>query len=201
MMTSLPEPPQRNSFPLTKEARRTLVRVLRVAFPHPRVPDGPYERTAETIIDQAEQSPWSLAILTQGLRSLHSVASGRFLDLDDAPALAVLRRIETTDFFAFVRRLAVLRLYDDHELWDVLGYQGTSFDKGGYLHRGFNDLDWLPEPRITEYRAAAETEAEPGQVPGTPAQPSAPVVPAAVRQRDTSNQPGEVAAGMTDVAR
>jgi hypothetical protein len=197
MMTSLPEPQQRNSIPMTEGARRTLVRVLRVAFPHPRVPDGPYERTAETIIDQATQSPWSLATLTQGLRSLDSIASGGFLDLDDDPALAVLRRIETTDFFAFVRRLAVLHLYDDHELWDVLGYEGASFDKGGYLHRGFNDLDWLPEPRITEYRA----EAEPGQVPGAPPQPFTPVVPAAVRQRDTSNQPGDVAASMTDVAR
>jgi hypothetical protein len=24
--------------------------------------------------------------------------------------------------------------------------EGPSFDKGGYLHRGFNDLDWLPDP-------------------------------------------------------
>jgi hypothetical protein len=32
----------------------------------------------------------------------------------------------------------------------LLGYEGPSFDKGGYLNRGFNDLDWLPDPRITE---------------------------------------------------
>jgi hypothetical protein len=29
---------------------------------------------------------------------------------------------------------------------DLLGYEGRSFAKGGYLQRGFNDLDWLPEP-------------------------------------------------------
>ena len=25
------------------------------------------------------------------------------------------------------------------------GYEGEVFSKGGYLHRGFNDLKWLPE--------------------------------------------------------
>jgi len=33
-------------------------------------------------------------------------------------------------------------------LWQVLGYQGPSFELGGYLNRGFNDLDWLPEPPL-----------------------------------------------------
>jgi len=46
---------------------------------------------------------------------------------------------------------AVVALYNDQEVWDTLGYEGPSFDKGGYIGRGFNDLDWLPDPRITEY--------------------------------------------------
>jgi len=45
----------------------------------------------------------------------------------------------------------VLTLYNLPEVWEALGYEGASFDKGGYLTRGFNDLDWLPEPRIEEY--------------------------------------------------
>jgi len=45
-------------------------------------------------------------------------------------------------------------LYDDPEVWAVLGYEGPSLDKGGYINRGFNDLDGLPEPRIEEYEAA-----------------------------------------------
>src|SRR3954453_10615751 len=32
-------------------ARRVLVRLLRVAYPHERFPDGPYERTAAAIED------------------------------------------------------------------------------------------------------------------------------------------------------
>ena len=30
----------------------------------------------------------------------------------------------------------MLHLYDDHEVWEALGYEGESFSRGGYLHRG-----------------------------------------------------------------
>ena len=45
----------------------------------------------------------------------------------------------------------MVTLYNDKEVWDILGYEGASYDKGGYINRGFNDLDWLPEPRIEEH--------------------------------------------------
>jgi hypothetical protein len=28
----------------------------------------------------------------------------------------------------------------------VFGYPGASWDKGGYITRGFQDLSWLPAP-------------------------------------------------------
>jgi hypothetical protein len=130
-MTSPAKHERLGSTEVTDDARRTLVRVLRAAFPHPRVPDGPYERTAQKIISAAGQSPWSLAALTHGLRSLDSASSGMFGQLDDVQALIILKRIENTGFFAFVRRLAVLHLYDDHELWDVLGYENPSASRAG----------------------------------------------------------------------
>jgi hypothetical protein len=27
----------------------------------------------------------------------------------------------------------------------MLGYEGPSFERGGYLNRGAGDIDWLPE--------------------------------------------------------
>ncbi|ROR91205.1 gluconate 2-dehydrogenase subunit 3 family protein [Nocardioides aurantiacus] len=136
-------------------ARTNLVRLLRAAYPHPRFPDGPYERTADTIIEQVDESLWHRLALVQGLESLdaaaqHSRGTG-FADLDDEQALALLRGIEDAQFFAFVRGVTVVTLYNDHEVWDLLGYEGESYSKGGYLHRGFDDLDWLPNPRIEEY--------------------------------------------------
>ena len=63
----------------------------------------------------------------------------------------LLRDIADAEFFGFIRGVAVVTLYNDHEVWDLLGYEGESFSQGGYLDRGFDDLDWLPNPRIEEY--------------------------------------------------
>ena len=143
--------PQLNDTQLTERAKKVLIRVIRVAFPHSKVPDGPYERTADVIVQEAEASNWFRVALTQGLNSLDGLAGGDFCALDDDKAYKVLKRIEGTDFFGFIRRTTVLNLYDDPAVWEALGWEGSSYDKGGYIDRGFNDLDWLPEPRIEEY--------------------------------------------------
>lgn len=140
--------PSLNAMEMTDEARQTLVRVLRVAFPHENFPDGPYERTADKILVEADAETWFRVALIQGLQSLDQLSDQSFCSLDDDSALRVLRRVEGTEFFGFVRRTAVLNLYDDEEVWETLGYEGPSSDQGGYINRGFNDLDWLPEPRI-----------------------------------------------------
>jgi hypothetical protein len=151
---------------LTDSSHRTLVRVLRVAFPHPAFPDGPYERTAAKVVDAAAASTWSTLQLAQGLASLDTVAGRAFVDLGEDEALEVLRDVEDMEFFGLIRRTAVVGLYDDADVWDALGYEGSSFEKGGYVDRGFDDLDWLPTPRVEEY-SGAETlvEVTPGPVP------------------------------------
>lgn len=139
-----------NALALTDEAKRTLTRVIRVAFPHPRIPDGPYERMTEKIAAEAEDSTWFRMALTQGLLTLNSLSEEPFVELPDDAALKVLKRIADLEFFGFIRRTTVLHLYDDPEVWEAFGYEGESFSQGGYLHRGFDDLDWLPDPRIEE---------------------------------------------------
>jgi hypothetical protein len=132
-------------------ARAALVRLLRVAYPHPRFPDGPYERTADEVVRQLDESLWHRLTLTQGLESLDAAAGGDFTALDDDAALELLRGLADAEFFRFVRGVAVVTLYNDAETWALLGYEGPSFDQGGYLHRGFDDLAWLPNPRVEEY--------------------------------------------------
>ncbi|TLP80023.1 hypothetical protein [Nesterenkonia sphaerica] len=184
--------PSLNATEMTDEARHALIRVLRVAFPHAGVPDGPYERTADTILTEAQNETWFRVALTQGLLSLNQLADGDFRALADEAALKVLRRVEGTEFFGFVRRTAVLNLYDDAEVWEALGYEGPSFDKGGYLHRGFNDLDWLPDPRI-EFPAG---ETMPEMAPGATGAPR----PAAQDHTpDSTNQPGTTSSDMEEV--
>jgi hypothetical protein len=124
--------------------------VVRVMFPHPSFPDGPYTRCAETIVEAATEDLRWRAQLDQGLRDLDAVAGAPFASLEPDAALDALRKISGTEFFEGIRSRVVTSLYDDREVWDLLGYEGPSFDQGGYLHRGFDDLDWLPNPRTEE---------------------------------------------------
>lgn len=139
-----------NALDLSDEARRILTRIIRVSFPHPQFPDGPYERMTEKIIEASEESQWFRMALTQGLMNLDTLTDEHFLDLPEDRAIATLKRIADLQFFAFIRRTVVLNFYEDPEVQAALGYEGEAFSKGGYVDRGFNDLDWLPEPRIDE---------------------------------------------------
>jgi hypothetical protein len=138
---------------LSSRERQTLVRLLRVAYPHDSFPAGPYERTADAVLDAAARDPRLLAQLVQGLGDLDVLREVPFAELAGDAALTVLRGVQDTPFFRSIISIAVVKLYDDHEVWDLLGYEGPSYDKGGYLERGFNDLNWLPEPKIEEVPA------------------------------------------------
>ncbi len=134
-------------------AKKTLVRMIRVMFPHKKFPDAPYERTADAVFAAARKTPAEKIAFLTALRDLEE--SG-FMKLDDRAAYASLKKMEATPFFKLVKGTTVTTLYDDPEVWKALGYEGPSFDKGGYVSRGFNDLDWLPEPRIEEYAGAGQ---------------------------------------------
>jgi len=134
--------------PLTEEQQATLFRVLRVAYPHPSFPDEPYQRTSAAV-QQADSD----GVLAEGLDALGDVDA-----LDDQALTAKLEAVQDEPFFRLVHSTTVVALYDDHEVWTLMGYEGSAFEKGGYLHRGFNDLDWLPDPRTDEYDGEPRTE-------------------------------------------
>lgn len=141
-------PPAASAKGLSGRQREVLFRLIRVAYPHDRFPDSPYERTAKQVEEAAGGSEDDLAALADGLDALDS--DGDFLALAADAATAALQGIDRQPFFRQIHATTVVALYDDREVWDLLGYEGPSFDKGGYLDRGFDDLNWLPDPRITE---------------------------------------------------
>ncbi len=106
----------------------------------------------------------------------------------------------STDFFGFIRRTTVLNLYNNADVWDVLGYEGASFDKGGYINRGFNDLDWLPEPRIETYDCDPIVEISRAAVlnPGHAVHGS--TTSRASAAVDTNSQPGATSAQQGEVS-
>jgi hypothetical protein len=108
------------------------------------VPDEVYARVGDKLAASARDDPETGRTLEDGAAALDE---GRpFAERSADEQLAALKAIEGSEFFKLVRTTAVVEVYSDARTWRVLGYEGPSFDKGGYIDRGFNDLDWLPDP-------------------------------------------------------
>jgi hypothetical protein len=117
-------------------------------FPHGGFPDAPYARAAAAVRTEAASEPLLLGLLAQGIHDLDALGGRPFVELDEAEATGVLQRMESTPFFQQARDRASRWFYDDQEVRALLGYEGASFHLGGYVERGFDDLDWLPEPPL-----------------------------------------------------
>lgn len=131
-----------------KEDKELLKKMVRTLYPHDRFPDGPYIRTTEDVINKGNASPEQAVMLQEGIDQLKAA---NFSKLNFKESTDYLTNMGRTAFFEHVRGTTTVTLYNDKEVWELLGYEGYSSDKGGYINRGFNDLDWLPEPRIEEH--------------------------------------------------
>jgi hypothetical protein len=122
----------------------TITAAARTMYPHDALPDEVYARVGEKLAEAAREDPGAARTIEDSVSTLNG---GRpFADLSADGQLEALRGIEGSDFFELVRSTAVVEVYSDERTWQLVGYEGPSFDKGGYLNRGFNDLDWLPDP-------------------------------------------------------
>ena len=122
----------------------TITAAARAIYPHDALPDDVYARVGEKLAEAACEDPGTERTIEDGVSALNG---GRpFADLPADEQLEALKAIEGSDFFELVRSTAVVEVYSDQRTWQLVGYEGPSFDKGGYLDRGFNDLDWLPDP-------------------------------------------------------
>jgi hypothetical protein len=117
----------------------TVTAAARAMYPHAGLSDRVYARVAAKLAEGDD------AVVAEGVASLDAGGTP-FVELDERARLEALRAIEGSVFFELVRTTAVVEVYTDRETWDLLGYEGPSFAKGGYIERGFDDLDWLPEP-------------------------------------------------------
>ena len=124
----------------------TLMKMGRVLYPHAKLPDAVYALLAKDLDAGAASDAKTASMLKDGVASLNKAAKGNFDNADDAAKLTAVKSIEGTPFFNAVRGKCVTSLYDNDMAYAAFGYPGVSFDKGGYITRGFQDLKWLPEP-------------------------------------------------------
>ncbi|WP_028022383.1 hypothetical protein [Enterovibrio calviensis] len=130
---------------LSNTQAKMLLSVCRSIYPHPNIDDLFYAASVESFDKQAAQSPDLHSLLVTGLDDINQRSNGQWNALSENEKAAILTAISSTPFFQTVRGNMVVSLYDNPKIWPLFGYEGPSFTQGGYLHRGFDDIDWLPD--------------------------------------------------------
>jgi hypothetical protein len=129
---------------VSPESFATLVKMARDIYPHDKLSDMYYAKVIEGHDAAAKDDAAKKTMLEDGVAALNAAAGGSYAGLaDEAARVAALKGMESTPFFQAVRGSLVTGLYNNPEVWPIFGYEGSSADKGGYIARGFDDIDWL----------------------------------------------------------
>ncbi len=128
---------------LKPETFATLVQMARDIYPHDQVGDE-YYVIAVKGYDTAEAAPG----IEEGIDGLNAAAEAKgftsYLGTGwERDRVDILRGMEESAFFQQIRGGLVTGLYNQKAVWPIFGYEGESFSQGGYISRGFNDINWL----------------------------------------------------------
>jgi hypothetical protein len=123
-----------------------ILKITRGIFPHDTLDDAVYALVVKDLDAAASIDPAVAELLRDGLKQLDSKAAGDWAALDYLQRENLVIKMAHTDFFEKVRSTSVVSLYNNEMAWAHFGYEGASYEMGGYFERGFQDLDWLPNP-------------------------------------------------------
>jgi hypothetical protein len=128
---------------LKPESMATLIQMARDIYPHDRIADEFY---AIAVIGY--HTPAAAAEIAAGIAALDAAAVGAghpsYLGTGwERDRVDILRGMEQSAFFQKIRGGLVTGLYNQKAVWPLFGYEGESFSQGGYIERGFDDINWL----------------------------------------------------------
>ena len=121
-----------------------LARMVRLYYPHDNVADDVYVQTVDSILSAAASDPQLQQLLDVAHAALDSAGDHRFTELDAESQLAAMTKVQDEAFFTAIKFQVLARFYAHPEVWKAMNYPGSSVEHGGYVERGFNDIDWLP---------------------------------------------------------
>ena len=124
---------------------RTLSDFAYQLFPHARLGRDVYREVAQALTEKISQSAELTTMHDEALAIITAGADSGWSALRQQEKIAALEKIQHTAFFQFVLNECLNGLYRHPRTWELLGYEGSSLEFGGYINRGFNDIDWLPE--------------------------------------------------------
>jgi len=121
---------------------KEMLAMTRQLFPHDQLGDEYYWVVVESIDKEMAGSAELATQIRTGLAQLNEAAGGDFTAVDADKQLAAMKKLESTAFFSDMLNKTQFYFYNNKAVWPKFGYEGSSWEKGGYINRGFNDVTW-----------------------------------------------------------
>jgi hypothetical protein len=130
---------------LQPQTMKTLILVARDIYPHDKVPDRYYAIAMKSYDEKAASDPATKAQIESFIAGLDAAAgNGGYAGRGwEAERVALLRAVSHSPVFETMRSGLIVSLYNQQEVWPIFGYEGESYSKGGYIKRGFDNIDWI----------------------------------------------------------
>jgi hypothetical protein len=130
---------------LSDAEARTLLAVSRTLFPHDDVADGYYMNAVASIDAKCASEKKTRDMVAEGVKKLNQSLKGGFAGAPEIARVNLLKTMEKSELFGLAYGETLNNLYGNHEIWAKFGYEGSSVEHGGYIGRGFDDINWLPK--------------------------------------------------------
>ncbi len=126
----------------------TLIQACRDIYPHDHLADSFYAKVVMGFDTAAMESEDDKSLFEDGVAALDQSAQNAhgfdYIDTGwEIQRVEILRGMQEDPFFQRLRGTLVTGIYNNPDVWPIFGYEGESAAKGGYIKRGFDDIDWL----------------------------------------------------------
>ena len=124
---------------------KTMLLVGKDMFPGKKFSDDLYMIAVDSLDSKAVKDESLKTSLTEGVAEFDKAAGGKYISASSKKRMNVIKSMEGKGLFNSVKGEMVNVFFNNKRVWDVAGWEGASYDKGGYYLRGFQDADW-PQP-------------------------------------------------------
>lgn len=122
-----------------------LAKIARLLFPHDGIADDVYAAVIDSILSDAANDSSLSEVLDDAVSALNAAQDADWFNIGAREQIAAMQAVENEAFFAAIQGAVRERFYSHPKVWEHIAYPGSSVEYGGYVDRGFNDIDWLPE--------------------------------------------------------
>jgi hypothetical protein len=128
---------------LSEDQARSMLAVTRRLFPHDELGDRYYWVAVNGIDAEMASSADLEGRIKDGLGQLDRAFGVTFAELSEGNQIKAMKTVESAPFFSDMLGKTNFYFYNNKNVWRHFGYEGSSYEFGGYLERGFDDIGWL----------------------------------------------------------